>query len=91
MEVKIGKVIHYYTRIGVAVLQLKENLKLGDRIHILGHTSNFTQRVTSLEVEHQPLVWVKPGDSVAIKVYEPARKHDAVYRILDEAPELYVA
>jgi hypothetical protein len=91
MEVKIGKVTHYYGHIGVAVLQLNENLKLGDRLHILGHTSDFIQRVNSIEVEHHPVVWVKPGDSVAIKVIEPVREHDAVYRVMEEAPELYIA
>jgi hypothetical protein len=91
MEVKIRKVTHYYGHIGVAVLQLNENLKLGDRLHILGHTSDFIQRVNSIEVEHHPVVWVKPGDSVAIKVIEPVREHDAVYRVMEEAPELYIA
>jgi hypothetical protein len=91
MEVEIGRVAHFYGHICVAVLQLDENLKLGDKIHILGHTTDFTQRVTSIEVEHHPMVWVKPGDSVAIKVIEPVREHDAVYRIAEEIPEPHPA
>jgi translation elongation factor EF-1alpha len=82
MEVEIGRVTHFYSHICVAVLRLNENLKLGDKIHILGHTTDFTQRVNSIEIEHHPVVWVKPGDDVAIKVTEPVREHDVVYRIV---------
>ncbi|NJC95718.1 MAG: hypothetical protein C3F07_03400 [Anaerolineales bacterium] len=91
MEVEIGKVTHYYNHINVAVLKLNENLKLGDRIHILGHTTDFTQRVASLEVEHHTVVWVKPGDDVALKVIEPVREHDIVYRVVEETPEPHLA
>jgi translation elongation factor EF-1alpha len=88
MEVEIGRVTHFYSHICVAVLRLNENLKLGDKIHILGHTTDFTQRVNSIEVEHHPVVWVKPGDDVAIKVTEPVREHDVVYRVVEESPAL---
>jgi translation elongation factor EF-1alpha len=88
MEVEIGRVTHFYSHICVAVLRLNENLKLGDKIHILGHTTDFTQRVNSIEIEHHPVVWVKPGDDVAIKVTEPVREHDVVYRVVEESPAL---
>ena len=91
MEVAIGKITHYYNHINVAVLKLDEQLKLGDMIHILGHTTDFEQRVNSIEVEHHPVVWVKPGDDVAIRVNEPVREHDTVYRIVEESPEPYFA
>ena len=90
MEVEIGRVSHFYSHLCVAVLQLNENLKLGDKIHILGHTTDFTQRITSIEVEHHPVVWVKPGDQVAIKVIEPVRDHDIVYRVVEEVPEAHL-
>jgi putative protease len=91
MEVEIGRVSHFYGHLCVAVLQLNENLKLGDKIHILGHTTDFTQRITSIEVEHHPVVWVKPGDQVAIKVIGPVRDHDIVYRVVEEVPEPHLA
>jgi translation elongation factor EF-1alpha len=91
MEVEIGRVTHFYSHLSVAVLQLNENLKLGDKIHILGHTTDFVQRVNSIEVEHHPVVWVKPGDHVAIKVIEPVREHDIVYRILEKEAEPHLA
>ena len=91
MEVAIGKVTHYYNHINVAVLKLDEQLKLGDMIHILGHTTDFEQRINSMEVEHHPVVWVKPGDDVAIKVNEAVREHDTVYRVVEESPEPHLA
>jgi putative protease len=91
MEVEIGRVTHFYGHICVAVMRLNENLKLGDKIHILGHTTDFTQRVNSIEIEHHPVVWVKPGDDVAIKVIGPVREHDIVYRVIEEETEPHLA
>jgi translation elongation factor EF-1alpha len=87
MEVEIGKVTHYYNHIGVAVLSLTHNLKLGDMIHIFGHSTDFTQRVTSMEVEHHSVVWVKPGDNVAVRVKQPVHVHDVVYHVVEETLE----
>lgn len=91
MEVEIGKITHYYNHLNVAVLKLTDGLKLGDRIHILGHLTDFTERVASMEVNHHPVVWVKPGEDVAIKVTEPVREHDIVYRVIEEALEPHLA
>ncbi len=91
MELEIGRVTHYYDHINVAVLKLDENLKLGDLIHITGHSTDFMQRVTSMEVEHHTILWVKPGDNVAIKVLEPVREHDVIYRVVEESPEPHLA
>ena len=84
MELEIGKVTHYYGHLHVAVLQLSEGLKTGDQVHILGHSTDFTQKVTSMEVDHHVVTWVKPGDNVAIKVIEPVHEHDRVFRIVEE-------
>jgi len=91
MEVEIGKVTHYYNHINVAVLKLDDELKLGDMIHIFGHTTDFTQRIGSMEVEHHMVEWVKPGDDVAVKVIEPVREHDIVYRVVQKEPEPRIA
>lgn len=87
MEVEIGKVMHYYNRIHVAVLSLTDSLKIGDKIHIVGHATDFTERVSSMEVEHHSIVWVKPGDNVAVKVDQPVHEHDIVFRVTEEALE----
>lgn len=84
MEKRIGKVTHYYSRIGVAVLELSDELKVGDVVHISGHTTDFTQRVDSMEVEHQTVQSVGPGADVALKVVERVRKGDAVYKVIEE-------
>ena len=85
MEIEVGKITHYFNHLGVAVMRLDSELKVGDHIHILGHTTDFTQKVTSMEVNHHTVVWVKPGDDVALKVIEPVHEHDTVYRIAEEA------
>ena len=87
MEVEIGRVTHYYSHLSVAVLSLTETLKLGDRIHIIGHSTDFTQRITSMEVEHHGILWVKPGDHVAVKVIQPVHEHDIIYRVIEETLE----
>ncbi len=85
MEQRIGYVTHYYTRLGVAVLALRDMLKVGDTIHILGHTTDFTQQVESMEIEHQPVQSVRPGAEVALKVVNKVRQGDRVYKVI-EAP-----
>ena len=87
MEVEIGKVTHYFNHINVAVLSLTDILKLGDKIHIVGHTTDLIERVASIEVDHHPVDWVKAGDDVAIKVNEPVHEHDKVYLVVEEALE----
>lgn len=91
MEVEIGKVTHYYNHINVAVLRLTEDLKLGDKIHILGHSTDLIERIASMEVNHHPVEWVKPGEDVAIKVNEAVHEHDVVYRVTEEFLEPHQA
>ena len=85
MEIEIGRVTHYFSHLSVAVLRLDENLKLGDRVHFFGHSTDFIQTVTSMEVNHHSVLAVDPGDDVAIKVIEPVHVHDVVYRIAETA------
>ncbi len=84
MENHIGQVTHYFKRIGVAVLELSGGLKVGDVVHILGHSTDFTQPVESMEIEHQKVQSVGPGADVALKVIERVRKGDAVYKVIKE-------
>lgn len=88
MEIEIGRVTHYYNHLNVAVLKLNESLKLGDRIHILGHTTDLIEKVTSMEVNHHAVATVEPGADVAIKVIEPVHEHDLVLRIVEESRAL---
>ena len=84
MEVEIGRVTHFFNKINVAVMSLTDELKIGETIHILGYTTDFTQKVTSMQIEHKNVDSVKPGDHFAMKVIEPVREHDAVYKVVEE-------
>ena len=83
MEQKIGRVTHYYSRLGVAVLELCDELQVGDTVHILGHTTNFSQPVQSLEIEHEKVEGVKAGAEVALKVNDKVRVGDTLYKVSD--------
>lgn len=84
MEKQIGWVTHYFKRIGVAVLELSGGLRVGDVVHIQGRSTDFTQQVQSMEIEHQKVQSVGPGADVALKVIEHVRKGDAVYKVAEE-------
>lgn len=82
VEEKIGVVTDYLTRIGVAVIRLTDgDLRRGDRVRIAGRTSELTQAVESLQVEHQPVEHATRGTEVAMKVRDPVRRRDEVFRI----------
>ena len=81
---QIGQITHYFDHINVAAFTLTEPLRVGDTIHILGHSTDFKQEVTSLQIEHQPVNEAKPGDDVAVKVIQKVHPHDKVYKITNE-------
>ena len=80
-EVEIGAVTHYYGNISVAIVQLSDSLKVGDNIHIKGHTSDFTQEVSSMQVEHKDISEAKAGDVIGTKVVQKAHPHDKVFKV----------
>lgn len=81
-EERVGVVIHYYSHLSVAVVRLESgSLRLGDTIHIKGHTSDFRQRVGSMQIEHKLLSEVMGGQEFGLKVTEHAREHDVVYKV----------
>lgn len=81
MEIKIGVVTHYYNHLGVAVIKLDEPLKLGETVHILGHSTDFIQRVGSMEINHRKVQSVGAGAEVALKVVARVRRGDIVFRV----------
>jgi len=79
---RIGVVTHYFSHLAVAVVKLEAaTLRVGDTIHIRGHTTDFEQRVDSLEVNHAPVQEVGPKDDFGLKVREHVREHDVVYKV----------
>jgi len=81
-EERIGSVTHYYSHLSVAVVRLESGtLRVGDTIHITGHTTDFRQPVESLQIEHQPVSEVSGGQEFGLGVIDHAREHDAVYKV----------
>ncbi len=79
-EEAIGTVTHYYSHLGVAVVQInKGTLRTGNTIHVKGHATDFTQAVESMEYEHQHIDQAAAGQSVGLKVKDHAREHDIVF------------
>ncbi len=77
----IGKITHYYSNIGVAIIELDGDLSVGDKIKIKGGTTDFEQEVDSMEVEHQKVQEAKKGDSIGLKVNEKMREGSLVYKL----------
>lgn len=80
-ESLVGKVTHYFGRIGVAVVKLSAPLSQGETVHFRGKSTDFVQTVESMQIEHQPVHEAKPGDEVAIKVVDRVREGDEVYKV----------
>ncbi len=80
-EKEIGKVTHYYSHIGVAVVKLSDSLNKGDKIKIKGHTTNFDQVVNSMQKDHDEIEKAEKGDEIGLKVNERVREHDTIYKI----------
>ena len=80
-EMQVGKVTHYFPKIGVAVVEVTHgSIKVGDEIHIKGHTTDFKEKVASMQVEHENVKVAELGQSIGLKVAEPVRANDLVYK-----------
>ncbi|MEE8637901.1 MAG: hypothetical protein V3T21_02535 [Candidatus Margulisiibacteriota bacterium] len=77
-EKVLGMVDHFFGKISVAAIRIKSPIKVGDVIHIKGHTTDFTQRVDSMQIEHQSVLKAKKGDDIGIRVKDKVREHDVV-------------
>ena len=80
-EEKIGLVSNYFSKISVAAVEITDGtVSVGDRLHFLGHTTDFESTVHSMQIEHKSVTEAKKGDSVGIKVPEKVREGDKVYK-----------
>ncbi len=77
----IGKVAHYFSKIGVAVIELSNTLKVGDTIRIIGGETDFTQAVDSMEIEHQKVKEAKAGESAGLKIDQKVKEGYSVYKV----------
>jgi len=78
----VGKISHYYSKIGVAVVELTDTLEVGDEISIEGAATNVRQTVDSMQVEHENIEKAKKGDSIGMKVVDKVRENDQVFKII---------
>ncbi len=82
-EEKVGVVLHYYSKAGVAAIKLDDALRIGDKIHIKGHTTDFDEVINSIQIEHNQVNAAKKGDDIGIKVIDHVREHDIVYKVTE--------
>jgi putative protease len=82
-EQLVGSVTHFFPKAGVIAIEVTGGeLQVGDSIHVVGHLTDFTEEVGSMQIEHEQVPAVKQGDLVGIKVTGHARPGDDVYRVL---------
>ena len=79
----IGKVIHYYDKIGVAVVKLTKDIKIGDKVKFEKNGTSFEQVIESMQLEHKPVDEARTGEEVAIKVSQVAKAGTNLYLTID--------
>lgn len=85
MEEEIGRISHYFSKINVGILELtKGKITVGETIHIKGHTTDFYQKVESIQVEHVPVETVAAGQSAGLKVESEVREKDLVFKVIEK-------
>ena len=79
-EKEVGLVTHFFSKIDVAVIKLKDELNVGDKILFRGSTTNFDQIVKSMQIEHESVEKAKAGQSIGLKVKDKVRENDVVFK-----------
>ena len=80
-EERVGVVRDYFARVGVAGIDLEATIRVGDTIHIKGHTTDLELPVESIQIEHEQVDEAKAGDAIGIKVPDRCRGGDVVYKV----------
>jgi len=78
-EKSIGKISHYYDKIGVGIIELAGSLKAGDTIKVKGKDTDFEQVIDSMQIEHEQVEKAKKGDVIGIKMNQKVKEGDEVY------------
>lgn len=85
-EEKVGRVQKFFAKPSVAAIEVTAGvLRIGDKLHFKGHTSDFEDTITSMQIEREPIEEAKPGDLIGIQVKERVRENDTVYKIVEGA------
>jgi translation elongation factor EF-1alpha len=84
LEEKVGEVMKFFSKAGVAAIKLTEGtLRIGDRIKIKGHTTDFEDQIQSMQIENEPVEKAEVGQMIGIKVKDRVREKDMVYKIVE--------
>ena len=81
-EKLIGKISHYFGNINVGIIELAGELKVGDKIHVKGSSTDFEQEIDSMQIEHQEINVAKSGDAIGVKVIQKVKENDQVFKII---------
>ena len=82
-EREIGVITHYFGKISVGIIKLKDTLKVGDKIHIKGQHDDFIQTVDSMQLEHKEIEEAQNGSEVGIKVIGKVHENDKVFKVIE--------
>jgi len=77
---EVGRVAHFFSRINVAVIEVKDTISVGDQIFIKGPTTDSEQTIDSMEIEHEKVKQAEAGQSIGMKVNGRVRENDIVYK-----------
>lgn len=84
-EIEIGRVSDYFKKIGVVAIEITAaEISVGDTLHFKGHTTDFNEKIDSIQIEHENVDKAGVGTSVGIKVSERVRAHDHVYKVIED-------
>ena len=84
-EIEVGRVEDYFKKIGVVAIEITSGeIRVGDTLHFSGHTTDFNQRIESIQMEHEKVESAKAGDTIGIKVRETVRTHDKVTKVTED-------
>lgn len=82
--IKAGKITHYFDKIGVAVMDVTDvTLQVGDTIRVGEEADGFEQKIDSMQVNHEQVEVAKAGDEVGLKVSQPTKEKDVVYKVVE--------
>ena len=77
----VGKITHYFSKIGVAIVEISAELKVGDNISIEGASTNIQQPVDSMQIEHKPVQAAKKGQAIGLKTADTVREGDECFKL----------